>query len=342
MSTDLQTVCPVCAKTRSAPSHHQKLFLVAERLLSDPQSTPLAAREKTEELNWKVNYKLGILDPAVEEPGIIPGGLHSQTHFYYPFESEFEMRAALKLLEKATVLSEGGWRIWLDMVDHLPVESSSASSPPSNESCREQQTQTQGRGVPPLSTAPSSSLTVPLTSSKNANISKPAIASLQEVEELDMTGDAAQSVTQIKPSNPFAGLAQPSVTSGPEFAKQRNTKIRTLQDFYQLLDLIERTSYCSARFLEAYAEFLRGDLCSECWLRHNILLGDSAEASAPHVKQASNASLSKHGLPSSRNVVGPPPLIEHSSIGGYHKHSIPSTQGPEWKRKGLLSTFRGH
>jgi len=50
------------------------------------------------------------------------------------------------------------------------------------------------------------------------------------------------------------------------------TSFRTLQDFYMLLDQIERTSFVGARFLEAYAERLGTDLCPDCWVKHNVNL----------------------------------------------------------------------
>jgi hypothetical protein len=47
---------------------------------------------------------------------------------------------------------------------------------------------------------------------------------------------------------------------------------KTLQDFYTLLDRIERTSYVGAVFLEAYAEKLSDDMCKDCWFKHNVKL----------------------------------------------------------------------
>ncbi len=340
ISTDVQIVCPVCAKSRSAPPHHQKLFLVAERLLFEPQSTPLAMREKNEQLNWKVNYKLGILDPAVQEPGIVPGGLHSQHRFYYPFESEFEMRAALKLLEKAPLMSDGNWKIWLDMIDHLPIDGTLAGLPPPPESTKQVPRESQRHAVPPLPTPPSSQPAIPLTSSKNANSLKRPTTSLQTVEELDMSGEAEQPIKPAKPIKSSEPQVQSSSTSGSEFAKQRNTKIRTLQDVYQLLDLIERTSYCSARFLEAYAEFLRDDLCSECWFKHNILNGLSGMTSPPDVDQVSHAGSNKPGLPPSMSNI-PPSRADCAPVGEFQKQSLPPSHWPEWKGRALTSTFRG-
>lgn len=47
---------------------------------------------------------------------------------------------------------------------------------------------------------------------------------------------------------------------------------RRMQDFYGLLDKIERTSFVGAIFLEAYAERLRDDLCKAYWLKRNANL----------------------------------------------------------------------
>jgi hypothetical protein len=53
---------------------------------------------------------------------------------------------------------------------------------------------------------------------------------------------------------------------------KRIQSYKSLQDFYSLLDNIERTSYVGALFLEAYAEKLRDDMCKSCWLKYNIRL----------------------------------------------------------------------
>jgi hypothetical protein len=61
----------------------------------------------------------------------------------------------------------------------------------------------------------------------------------------------------------------------PSFAfsdSKRIVSYTTLQNFYALLDRIERTSYVGALFLEAYAEKLRDDMCKDCWFQHNFNL----------------------------------------------------------------------
>ncbi|KAH8730748.1 hypothetical protein GQ44DRAFT_699794 [Phaeosphaeriaceae sp. PMI808] len=55
-------------------------------------------------------------------------------------------------------------------------------------------------------------------------------------------------------------------------APRRIESYKSLQDFYSLLDRIERTSYVGAVFLEAYAERLRGDMCKNCWMKHNVII----------------------------------------------------------------------
>lgn len=75
-------------------------------------------------------------------------------------------------------------------------------------------------------------------------------------------------------SNQAEGASFSKPPSPPPFFDQRRRIVsyKTLQDFYELLDKIERTSYVGAVFLEAYAEKLRDDLCKACWLKRNINL----------------------------------------------------------------------
>lgn len=47
---------------------------------------------------------------------------------------------------------------------------------------------------------------------------------------------------------------------------------RSLQDFYFLLDRIERTSYVAEMFLVAYAARLKADKCINCWHNQNVRL----------------------------------------------------------------------
>ena len=54
----------------------RKIFLVAERLLAEDGTTSMHLKSKNEELNWAVNYELGILEPFVEDPELVPGPRH--------------------------------------------------------------------------------------------------------------------------------------------------------------------------------------------------------------------------------------------------------------------------
>lgn len=72
----------------------------------------------------------------------------------------------------------------------------------------------------------------------------------------------ANAISPLKPIDP-----------PPYFDKNRRiVSYKTLQGFYKLLDKIERTSYVCAKFLEAYAEKLRDDLCKDCWFKRNVNL----------------------------------------------------------------------
>lgn len=51
----------------------------------------------------------------------------------------------------------------------------------------------------------------------------------------------------------------------------------TLQDFYSLLDKIERTSPMGARFLKAYADRLHTETCSSCWFSTIPTMNDDEE-----------------------------------------------------------------
>jgi hypothetical protein len=66
--------CPVCRTPPKMTAHMRKLFLVAERLPREEGMVSNHDKDLNEELNWKFNWELGILDPFVEDPGQIPEG----------------------------------------------------------------------------------------------------------------------------------------------------------------------------------------------------------------------------------------------------------------------------
>jgi hypothetical protein len=182
----------------------RKMFLVAERLLSEDGITSMHLKSKNEELNWAVNYELGILEPFVEDPEQVPGGKYSQKNTFYPYANEYEMQLAFEYISISEEITETTWALWIgvqldlqkmlggDDLDHCP---------------------------------------------KGPSLKEDGLKILEH-----------------------------------KASRQKTPEIETMQDFYELLDKIERTSYVGAKFLEAYAEKLRDDLCKDCWFKRNVNL----------------------------------------------------------------------
>jgi hypothetical protein len=68
-------------------AHMRKLFLVAERLTWEEGLVSDQDKDLNEELNWRFNYELGILDPFVEDLEHVPGGKHSQVNKCHPYQN---------------------------------------------------------------------------------------------------------------------------------------------------------------------------------------------------------------------------------------------------------------
>lgn len=249
-------------------------------------------------MNWEVNYQLGILEPAVEDPDQVPGGKNSRANEWYPYNNEFEMVAAMKLVEKAVCLTEGSWRAWVNTIDYLSSEPDESLEEgrhdifqepigplPARESLKESavnifpslpsrvlkklpEASYDVENINPfLPTPPSSSPPFP-EEQKLLNASVPSLAATKEAvfdsfKNYDSPIFETQRVKGKREAAP---------------RKRRKTTYTTLQDFYSLLDKIERKSFVGAQFLEAYAEYLRDDLCGDCWLKHSIVLDDAFAA----------------------------------------------------------------
>ena len=84
------------------------------------------------------------------------------------------------------------------------------------------------------------------------------------IESIDLSEAAS---TPSLPAPP-ASTAHQHSAAGP---LSEPTRIISLQDFYSVLDKLERTSGMGFMFLEAYAERLRDEVCRDCWLRSNVL-----------------------------------------------------------------------
>lgn len=108
-------VCPQCGKDRDATPYQRKLFLVAERLSWGSGTTSRQQKEQNEVALWAVNADLDVFEPAVEDDEVIMGGRHSRENKWYPFRDQLEADLALKIVEKANILSEASWKVWKDV-----------------------------------------------------------------------------------------------------------------------------------------------------------------------------------------------------------------------------------
>tara|TARA_R110002003_G_scaffold878_17_gene21815 strand:- start:14117 stop:14875 length:759 start_codon:yes stop_codon:yes gene_type:complete len=244
-------------------------------------------RDLNEELNWKVNYELGIVDPFVEDSERIPGGKHSRHNRFYPYQNEHEMKLAMKLIFMTEDITETTWALWIGtqldlqrMVDDdgkANLQSKALASTSVHKPTRETLDVITRHHTPepiatigltespePLSKRPNTKLpglptpqsSLPKFGHVSTMSSRVNLNTVRQQDGLAPSGLGARSVAEPAPCSPTVNRCIKSYTS--------------LQDFYSLLDRIERTSYVGAVFLEAYAEKLRDDMCRSCWLKHNI------------------------------------------------------------------------
>jgi hypothetical protein len=213
----------------------RKVFLVAERLSWDDKIVSIHDKDLNEELNWKVNYELGILNPFVEDPEQVPGGKLSRNNKFFPYQNEHEMKLALKLIFMTEDVTEMTWTLWIT----------------SNLNLQKMLMSNETEGSPSIAPKHTS------TSDSHSTAS--------------CTTPSAKEDRKLDPAS-FANSAPVVEHSEELFPPKRIRSYKSLQDFYSLLDKIERTSYVGALFLEAYAEKLRDDMCKSCWLKHNINL----------------------------------------------------------------------
>jgi hypothetical protein len=274
-------LCPACLAPRELTPHARKLFLVAERLSREDGNTSMHDKVLNEELIWAVNYELGILDPFVEDPHQIPGGKYSQTNRFHPYANEYEMKLAFKYIFMAGDITELTWSLWigtqLDLQKMLGDDEKEAfPEKPNLQQDGLKILESKGKTVRPKTREVE---TIDLTDSPpprsrgKAPIGLSTLPSsfiIHQQKNHEVTGalPAAQAPKERNDSVTLAPTIPP-----PFFHQQRRiVSYKTLQDFYGLLDKIERTSYVSAVFLEAYAERLRDDICKTCWLKRNVNL----------------------------------------------------------------------
>ncbi|KAF2036772.1 hypothetical protein EK21DRAFT_106081 [Setomelanomma holmii] len=258
----------------------RKIFLVAERLAWEKRPVSMPDRDLNEELNWKVNHELGILDPFVEETDRVAGGKRSRQNHFYPYQNEHEMKLALKYIFMADDVTEVTWAFWL--ATQLDLQRMAGDD---DEMTRAPELSTTSLNKIERPRTPELVETIDLTNSpspprepsdgKQYGLPTPPF-SMPSFCQVSTPSSGAD----LHPTRPTGNSALGSATTltavepAPFYAKiDRNIKsYKSLQDFYSLLDRIERTSYVAALFLESYVENLRNDMCKNCWLKHNINL----------------------------------------------------------------------
>jgi hypothetical protein len=76
-------------------------------------------KDLNEELNWKVSYELGTLDPFVEDAEQVQGGKHSKSNKWYPYKNWHEMKLALKVIFMTEDITKMTWALWIGTQLHL-------------------------------------------------------------------------------------------------------------------------------------------------------------------------------------------------------------------------------
>ncbi|KAF7192451.1 hypothetical protein HII31_06226 [Pseudocercospora fuligena] len=241
--TDAKIFCSQCGKERVASVHQRKLFLVAERLSWEVGTTSRKQREQNEVATWAVNAELSIFDPAVDEDEVVVGGRRSRDNECYPYSSQDEADAAMMIVEKADILSEGSWKVWMKTINTKLQELQK------NQSEAEAYLKKYGTGL----------------------------QSRRALNELSPNTPPERSSPRKgkSPASQSSSLPTPPSSADDEDREAKSKTVQcsfqTLQGFYSLLDKLERTSPQAARYLEAYAEQLHNDGCRDCWLKQTIV-----------------------------------------------------------------------
>ncbi|GIZ45547.1 hypothetical protein CKM354_000870900 [Cercospora kikuchii] len=228
-------VCSRCGKDRDSTTWQRKLFLVAERLSWDPRATSSQQREQNEVALWAINAELGVFDPAVDDDDVVIGGKHSRENEWYPYLNKVEAEMALRIIEKADVLTEMSWPLW-------KAQACAALEPAEG---------TDGVG-------------------HNANTSHQGESSAFTRQPLGEISSNSSQSSRVSPKGKEK-LSVSSRSSLPAHANHPECTYKTLADFYALLDKVERTSPMGARYLEAYAERLHAEICKDCWFQNMVI-----------------------------------------------------------------------
>jgi hypothetical protein len=268
----------------------RKIFLVAERLAWEEKGVSIRERDQNEQLNWEVNHELGILDPFVEDPEQVPGGKNSQSNKWYPYQNEFEMKQALNFIFVAEDITPVTWSLWIGLQMNLQKmfeDEEGTVDPPGLEAHRSPDVKT--LHGPRMSSQDSKNVMRIDLTDDHAPSYMPTLSPTFGIPTppssfTNLLDKTPKSPVRKRKENVFSSqsAAAPSPLSTPlspapeanPIKSMKITSYKTLQDFYCLLDQIERTSYVGALFLGAYAEHLHTDMCRDCWLKRNLALDD--------------------------------------------------------------------
>jgi hypothetical protein len=255
--------CPVCRAKCEALAHTRKFFLVAERLTWEEGIVSMNEKSLNTNLNSKLNQELNIQSPSTENEECAPGGKHRKTSKYHPYHNEHEMRLAFKLVFATDNLTKAAWSLWIGM--QLDIEKKLEVDEAKDTILCEKVTAgcTGAANMTPHDCA-SDEPEFPL------GLQTPPLSSKEEVPDTKIISRTPASITAPQR---VTGPDQPATDSTSQsYRSKRIVSYRSLQDFYSLLDQIERGSYVGALFLEAYAERLRKDMYKDCWFNHNVRL----------------------------------------------------------------------
>ncbi|KAH8636448.1 hypothetical protein IG631_08283 [Alternaria alternata] len=252
--------CPTCGGKREMTAHMHKLFLVAERLTWEDGLLSAHEKELNANLNLKINNELGIQWPIVNDPVHALESNHSKKNKFHPYYNEHEMILALELLSTTESLTEASWSLWLGM--QLYAEKTWGAG--------------ETTGSLSSETMAGEHMRAPDTTSHDCVSERPRHTSGLLTPPLTSEKQPVRGNASLKTSTtPVLPMQHSHSTTNATTSSSRSNRIvsyRSLQDFYTLLDQIERTSYVGALFLEAYAERLRDDMCKDCWFAHNVRL----------------------------------------------------------------------
>lgn len=248
------SVCGKCERPRPSTAHQRKLFLVAERLSWEVGATSSATRNQNEIALWAVNAELDIFEPAVDDDEVIIGGRKSRSDEWYPFKDKIDADMAMRIVAKAELLSERSWGMWKENVDRALQSVQEADLSGTKEQLVDLDDSSSHRS------STTKSLRSPLSDlSPNSKLRR---SPRKNGKQPDL------STTSLPTPPSSGGLEQ---VGEYEDKPRPGCSFKTMSDFYGLLDKIERTSPLGAKFLEAYAERLHGELCKDCWFESNIL-----------------------------------------------------------------------